>query len=106
MNFKPLPEELTNHGYKMKMVKRTDLVAMYSKCGGYEVVAVQRHNGYDIKGVKVEPAEYLPKDEDFGTKGWYFSGPNGREMAEKMFEELQKNLLTKSKISATLSASN
>ncbi len=42
MNFKPLPEELTNHGYKMKMVKRTDLVAMYSKCGGFEVVAVQR----------------------------------------------------------------
>ncbi len=52
MNFKPLPEELTNHGYKMKMVKRTDLVAMYSKCGGFEVVAVQRHNGYEIKGQK------------------------------------------------------
>jgi hypothetical protein len=98
MNFKPLPEELTNHGYKMKMIKRTDLVAMYSKCGGFEVVAVQRHNGYDIKGVKVEPAEYLPKDEDFGTKGWYFSGPNCRDTAEKKFEELQKTLLTKSKL--------
>jgi hypothetical protein len=92
MNFKPLPSELKNHGMTMKLVKRTEKVAMYSKCGGYEVVLVQRHNGYEIKGVKVEPAEYLPKDEDFGAKGWHFSGPQGLEMAEKKYLDLQKEV--------------
>lgn len=96
---KPLPDELTNHGHKMKLLKRTDNVAMYSKCGGYEVVLVQKHNGYEIKGIKIEPAEYLPKDEDFGVKGWYFSGPMGKESAEKKFEQLQKNFLTKDRVS-------
>lgn len=88
---KLLPTEMTNHGYAMKQIKRTDKVAMYSKCGGYEVVLVQSHNGYEIKGIKIDPAEYLPKDEDFGTKGWYFAGPKGREMAEKKWKELTKN---------------
>ena len=88
---KLLPTEIKNHGYTMKQIKRTDTVAMYSKCGGYEVVLVQSHNGYEIKGIKIEPSEYLPRDEDFGTKGWYFSGPNAREDAEKKFEKLQKN---------------
>jgi hypothetical protein len=87
---KPLPIEMKNHGYSMKQIKRTDKVAMYYKCGGYEVVLVQKHNGYEIKGIKIEPAEYLPKDEDFGTKGWYYGGPNAREDAEKKFRELEK----------------
>jgi hypothetical protein len=88
---KLLPIEMKNHGYSMKQIKRTDKVAMYSKCGGYEVVLVQKHNGYEIKGIKIDPAEYLPKDEDFGTKGWYYGGPNGREDAEKKFRELEKS---------------
>lgn len=87
---KPLPIEIKNHGYCMKQIKRTDKVAMYSKCGGYEVVLIQKHNGYEIKEIKIEAAEYLPKDEDFGTKGWYYGGPNAREDAEKKFRELEK----------------
>ena len=87
---KPLAIEIKNHGYCMKQIKRTDKVAMYSKCGGYEVVLIQKHNGYEIKEIKIEAAEYLPKDEDFGTKGWYYGGPNAREDAEKKFRELEK----------------
>ena len=85
---KQLPIEIKNHGYSMKQIKRTDKVAMYSKCGGYEVVLIQKHNGYEIKGIKMEPAEYLPRDEDFGWKGWYYGGPNARADAEKKFRKL------------------
>jgi len=85
---KLLSIEIKNHGYSMKQIKRTDKVAIYYKCGGYEVVLIQKHNGYEIKGIKMEPAEYLPKDEDFGWKGWYYGGPNGRENAEKKFQKL------------------
>lgn len=88
---RPLPTEMKNHGYSMKQIKRTDKIAMYSKCGGYEVVVIQKHNGYEIKGIKIEPAEYLPKDEDFGVKGWYFGGPDAREDAEKKYRELEKS---------------
>lgn len=81
---------MKNHGYVMKQIKRTDKVVMYSKAGGYEVCLIQSHNGYEIKGIKIEAAEYLPKDEDFGIKGWYYGGPNGRQMAEKKFRELEE----------------
>jgi len=90
INYKKLPLEIKNHGYKMKQVKRTENTAMYSKAGGYEVLVVQRHDGYEIKGNWIEPAEYLPKDEDFGTKGWYFNGPDGLQKAEKKFEEIEQ----------------
>ena len=90
INHKKLPLEIKNHGYLMKQVKRTEKTAMYSKAGGYEVVIVQRHDGYEIKGNWVEPAEYLPKDEDFGTKGWYFGGSEALQNAEKKFAEIEE----------------
>jgi hypothetical protein len=89
-SIKKLATEIKNHGYLMRQIKRTEKSAIYSKCGGYEVVVIQRHDGYEIKGNWVEPAEYLPKDEDFGTKGWYFGGPDALQHAEKKFAEIEK----------------
>jgi len=87
-----LPDIVKNHGYLMKQIKRTDKIAMYSKAGGFEVMLIQKHHGYEINGIKIEPKEYLPKDEDFGRKGWYFGGPDARERAKKKFAELEKTL--------------
>jgi hypothetical protein len=87
-----LPVETEHKGHKMRQIKRSDVAAIYSKSAGYEVFLIQKHYGYEIKGVKIEASEYMPKDEDFGTKGWYYIGPNARELAEKKWRNLNENI--------------
>lgn len=81
---KPLGTEHTYDGFLHSQIYREGDVAMFAKTAmrnanraherqaGYEVVIVSRHNGYEIAGVKVEPAEMYPKGEQWGTKGWTF----------------------------------
>lgn len=88
MNYRPIPSELKRQGYVMRLVKREGDVSIYSKSAGFEVLRVRRHDGRMIGETVVEPAEYLPSDEEFGTKGWYFIGPNARELAETKMRAL------------------
>lgn len=71
----PLPAQWTRRGYVSRVIKRTGDVVLVQlgKADCYEVAIVQRHNGYDLpNGARVEPKEYMPSDEEFGTKGWYY----------------------------------
>lgn len=86
---KILPLEMKKHGFLMKQIKRSEKTAMYSKAGGFEVMVVRKHDGYKIGDTIVEPAEFLPGDEDFGRLGWYFSGPNAVQDAENKYKELE-----------------
>jgi hypothetical protein len=72
----------------MKQIKRTDTVAMYSKANGFEVIVIQRHDGYEIGGSKVEAAEHFPNNEAFGKLGWYYTGKKAREQAEAKYKQL------------------
>lgn len=87
-SFKRLEPVIKNHGYTMRLVKRTDDVAMYSKAGGFEVIRVRRHPGGELFGRTLEPYELYPGDEQFGRMGWYFAGPSGRERADAKYDEL------------------
>lgn len=49
---------------------------------------MRRHDGRVIAGISTEPAEYLPSDAEFGRLGWYFIGPNARELAETKMRAL------------------
>jgi len=85
-----LPLEMKKHGFNMRQIKRTENSVIYSKAGGYEVMVVRKHNGYELGGQKVEPAEFLPNNEEFGRLGWYFSGPSAIENAEIKYQEISK----------------
>ena len=84
----PLPAQWTRRGYVSRVIKRAGNVVMVQlgKADCYEVAIVQQHNGRTLPDGRVlEPAEYMPCDEEFGTKGWYYPD---RDMANAKYREL------------------
>ena len=79
------------------MVGRDGDVAIYKKqldepdteAFNYEVIAIKRHNGYEIAGVKMPPAEMYPSDSQWGD--WAFTCID-REDADKRFVQLKEKL--------------
>ena len=79
------------------MVGRDGDVAIYKKkldepdseAYNYEVIAIKRHNGYEIAGVKMPPAEMYPSDSQWGD--WAFTCID-REDADKRFVQLKEKL--------------
>lgn len=88
IEYKQIPAEFKHRGWIAKLVKRTKNVAMYSKAGGYEVMKIRRHEGYEIANNKYPPSEFLPSDAEWGKFGWYYAGPNAKRDADKKFNEL------------------
>jgi hypothetical protein len=94
---KILEESFTSKGFKFQQVKRHGDVAIYKKQfddpesgnNHYEVIAIKRHNGYEIAGVKVLPSEMYPSDSQWGD--WAFTC-NTIEDANKRFDYLQKKV--------------
>ena len=39
----------------------------------YETIAIQHHNGREIHGKQIPPAEYPPSNAEWGSKGWTYS---------------------------------
>lgn len=75
----PLPEEFTSNGFRFKQLIRLGQIAVFEKSKPgisskfYEVVIIQRHDGYSINGKEALPAEFMPKSESWGKLGWSFS---------------------------------
>ena len=94
---KILEESFTSKGFKLQQVKRDGDIAIYKKqlddpeCENYhyEVIAIKRHNGYEIAGVKMPPAEMYPSDSQWGD--WAFTCTT-IEDANRRFGELQEKL--------------
>jgi hypothetical protein len=76
----------------IKQLKREGDVAIYSRTvekngrfDGYEVVKIGRHNGYELGGNQIAPAETYPGSSAFGKTGFSFSSLTG---AEAKFQEM------------------
>jgi hypothetical protein len=91
---KILEESFTSKGFKFQQIKRHGDVAIYKKklddpesdSSHYEVIAIKKHNGYEIAGVKVPPSEMYPSDSQWGD--WAFTCTS-IEDANKRFDYLQ-----------------
>ena len=75
---KLLETRFKKDGFTFEQLKRLDNVAVFAKSKGgksksYEVVKIQSHNGFEISGVKIEPAETMPSSEQWGTNGFTFT---------------------------------
>jgi len=94
---KILEESFTSKGFKLQQIKRDGDVAIYKKKLDeaendnyhYEVIAIKKHNGYEIAGVKMPPAEMYPSDSQWGD--WAFTCTS-IEDANKRFDYLQKKM--------------
>lgn len=88
-----LPKNFNKKGFVYLEVRRTGDIGLYFKTKpetsikNWEVVKIQSHNGYFIGDLEIKAKEYLPKDEDWGDKGWSYCNI---ESAEKKFNSLLK----------------
>jgi len=94
---KILEEAFTSKGFKLQQVKRDGDVAIYKKQLDdpeshnyhYEVIAIKRHNGYEIAGVKMPPSEMYPSDSQWGD--WAYTCST-IEDANNRFNQLTEKL--------------
>lgn len=72
---KQLPLELRKNGFNYFQCHRNEYKAMYAqfdgdKLVGHEVFYIKSHNGYELGGNYIEPAETYPHNEAFGVSAW------------------------------------
>ncbi len=75
--YTPLPKELRIGGFNLRQRTREGDLAVYEqshpKCPTrlrYEVIVIRRREAFEIKGRRVEAAEFYPRSEDWGSFGW------------------------------------
>lgn len=89
---KVLPKVIQNKGFNLKQIKRIGDKAIYEQTKkdqtskSYEVIRISRHNGYELGGQKIAPAETYPGSSQWGTNGWTFSD---LAAAERKFKSLK-----------------
>ena len=70
--------EYKKNGFTFTLIKRFGNFALFCgvKNGGrhsnWEVIEIQSHDGMTIAGKIIDPAEYPPNNNQWGTKGWTF----------------------------------
>ncbi len=71
INYKILALEFTSKGFCFKQVWREGDLAIYEKSKGnykgFESIKIKRHDGYQLAGVVIEPAEMYPPSESWGV---------------------------------------
>lgn len=84
ITYKPLEPFFNKWGFDHDLIRREGDIAIYHKAAvkgaihpvpfdaGFEVVVITRHDGYEMAGVKFEPAEQYPGNEAWGTRGWTY----------------------------------
>jgi hypothetical protein len=93
---KILEKEFDSRGFHFTQIARKDNHAIYQKVkdsGGksFEVIQIRNHDGYEIAGVAVPPAEMYPSSESWGTLGFTYLR---FEAAKERFEKLSGAVLS------------
>jgi hypothetical protein len=92
MNYKLIKEKFIKDGYTHTLLKRKSDVAIYEQRKNknnirYEVVIINRHNGYNLGDTYIEPSETYPSTSEWGLRGWTFVDLT---KAEEKFKSLLK----------------
>lgn len=83
-------------GFNFTQLKRDGDFAIYKKSPlkseytSYEVIIISRHNGYELGGQYIEPAETYPSSSQWGTKGWTFTCAKHAEVKFTTLKEADK----------------
>ena len=70
-------ETYSKNGYNFSQLKRVGNIAAFegireSVAKTFEVIHIQSHDGREIHGSIVAPAEYPPGNAQWGVKGWTY----------------------------------
>jgi hypothetical protein len=70
----PLAKSFTKYGFTFTQIKREGDVAIYRQTKGnfeaFEVIIIDRHNGYKLGDAEIPPAETYPSSSQWGSHGW------------------------------------
>ncbi len=74
IEYRPIPLEFTKSGFGFQQIERVGDWAIYEQSKGkgvwFEVIHIKRHDGYEIGGKKIEPAETYPSSATWGVDGF------------------------------------
>ena len=85
-------------GFRHELVARENNIAIYKRTqlgtprSHYEVVRINSHNGYNMGGAYIVPAETYPGNSLWGIQGWTHVTV---EAAKKNFDKLLKKSVGK-----------
>jgi len=86
-----LPKEFVSKGITFQQIVREDNYAIYAisrprwRSKSYEVIEIQTHNGYELAGVAIPPAECYPGSSQWGVLGFSYQN---KDDALKKFNQL------------------
>jgi hypothetical protein len=77
-SYRPLATKFRHGGFNFRQIVREGDVAIFEQTWSgcpdpsvcYEVVRIRRHDGFEIAGKRIEPAEFYPKSESWGVDGF------------------------------------
>lgn len=92
MDYKPVKEKFMKDGFTHTLLKRKGDVAIYEQRKTkntirYEVIIINRHNGYNLGDTYIEPSETYPSTSEWGIRGWTYVDLTN---AEEKFKSLLK----------------
>ena len=88
---KTRPKAFRSGGFSFKLLKRYGDIALLRKTKpglgfeSFEVVIIQRHQSFEIKGKLIPAGEHFPRSEQWGSAGWSY---RDRPSAERKFNQL------------------
>lgn len=88
---KILPKKFSKKGFDYKQIKRDGMKAIYEQSKpdhesvSYEVIRIGQHDGYDLGGSHIDPAETYPGSSQWGVNGWTY---RDLESAERKYKKL------------------
>ena len=91
MLMRELPTAFRSASFDFKLLVRDGDIALLRKTKpglafeSFEVVMIQRHETFEIKGKLIPAGEHLPRSEQWGIKGWTYSD---RLSADRKFNQL------------------
>ena len=72
---RPLATQFRHDGFDYRQITREGDAAIFAqsrngRVRAFEVIRIRRHDGFEIAGRLVEPAEYYPRSGEWGAYGW------------------------------------
>lgn len=89
---KALQPRFKKNGFFHSQSIRVGNIAVFQRWKGkelphFETIVIGSHDGYELAGVKIAPAETYPSSSAWGSQGWTF---NNRESAIRKMDALLK----------------
>lgn len=93
---RPLKTEFKKNGVQYTLIERNEKVALFSLdfgVSGYEVSVICQQQEKELFGNKIEAAEIIASNEQFGADGSKAFSSSGFNRAQQYYKDISRHLL-------------